>query len=79
MPMIYKDWRITKKDDKSRTVEFSDGKVGAGLQISLLEDNLCQLLVVSTGTSGKSDTTSLVLNGVMRICKEMGVHCQLAD
>jgi hypothetical protein len=75
----HKDWRITRKDDKSRTLEFSDGKLSAGMQINRLEDDLCQLLIVSTGTSGKTDPTSLVLNGVLRVCKEMGVHCQVAD
>ena len=75
----HKDWRITRKDDKSRTIEFSDGKLSAGLQINRLEDNLCQLLIVSTGTPGKTDTTSLVLNAVLRVCKEMGAHCQVAD
>jgi hypothetical protein len=74
-----KNWRITRKDDKSRTVDFSDGKLSAGLQINRLEDNLCQLLIVSTGTPGKTDTTSLVLNAVLRVCKEMSVHCQVAD
>jgi hypothetical protein len=79
MLQTHKDWRITRKEDKSRTIEFSDGKLSAGLQINRLEDNLCQLLIVSTGTPGKTDTTSLVLNGVLRVCKEMGVHCQVAD
>ena len=74
-----KDWTITQKDDKSRSVEFSDGKRTAGMQVSSLDDNLSQLLIVSTVTSGKTDTTSLVLNSVLRVCKEMNVHCQLAD
>jgi len=72
-----KDFRITKKDDKALTIEFTDGRLTAGMQISSLGDNICQLLVVST-TPGKTGT-SLVLNGVMRVCKEMGVHCQSAD
>lgn len=79
MLQTHKDWRITRKDDKSRTIEFSDGKLSAGLQINRFEDNLCQLLIVSTGTPGKTDTTSLVLNAVLRVCKEMGAHCQVAD
>jgi len=74
-----KDWTITKKDDKSRSLEFSDGKRTAGMQVSFLDEHLSQLLIVSAVTSGKTDTTSLVLNGVLRVCKEMGVHCQLAD
>lgn len=79
MLQAHQEWKITKRDDKAKTVEFSDGKRTAGMQITRLEDNLCQLLIVSAGTQGKSDATSLVLNGVLRVCKEMGVHCQPAD
>ena len=74
-----KDWTITRKDDKSRSLEFSDGKRTAGVQVSSLDEQLSQLLIVSSVTSGKTDATSLVLNGVLRVCKEMGVHCQLAE
>ena len=79
MLQVNKDWTITRREDKSRSVEFSDGKRTAGMQVSSLDDNLSQLLIVSTVTSGKTDTTSLVLNSVLRVCKEMNVHCQLAD
>lgn len=79
MLQAHKEWKITQKDDKSRTIEFSDGKLVAGMQINRLEDNLSQLVIVSTGTPGKTDPTSLVLNGVLRVCKEMNVHCQLAE
>jgi hypothetical protein len=79
MLQAHKEWKITQKDDKSRTLEFTDGRLSAGMQINRLEDNLCQLLIASTGTSGKTGTTSLVVNGVLRVCNEMGVHCQVSD
>jgi len=79
MLQAHKEWKITQRDDKSRTLEFSDGRLNAGMQINRLADNLCQLLIVSTGPSEKTDTTSLVVNGVLRVCKEMGVHCQATD
>jgi hypothetical protein len=74
-----KNWTITQRDDKSRSVEFSDGKRPAGMQVSYLDEHLTQLLIVSTVTSPRTDTTSFVLNGVLRVCKEMNVHCQLGD
>jgi len=74
-----KDWTITQKDEKSRSLEFSDGKRTAGMQVSSLDEHLSQLLIVSANTSGKADTASFVLNGVLRVCREMGVHCQLAE
>jgi len=51
-----KAWRITRKDDRDHTIEFSDGKRVAGIRISPLEDHLCQLLIVSTGTSSTGTT-----------------------
>jgi hypothetical protein len=74
-----KDVKITQKDDKSRSLEFTDGMRVAGIQVSSLAEHLSQLLIVSVVTSPKTDTTSFVLNGVLRVCKEMDVHCQLAD
>jgi hypothetical protein len=74
-----KDLRITQKDDKSRSLEFTDGTRVARIQVNPLDEHLSQLLIVSVVTSPKTDTTSFVLNGVLRVCKEMGVHCQLAD
>lgn len=49
------------------------------MQVSSLDEHLSQLLIVSAVTSVKLDTTSFVLNGVVRVCKEMGVQCQPAD
>lgn len=74
-----KNWTITQRNDQSRSLEFSDGMRTAGVQVSSLDEHLTQLLIVSAVTSPKTNTTSFVLNGVLRVCKEMGVHCQLAD
>jgi len=74
-----KDWTITQRNDESRSLEFSDGKRTAGVQVSSLDEHLTQLLIVSAVASPKTDATSFVLNGVLRVCKEMGVHCQLGD
>jgi hypothetical protein len=70
---------ITKQDEKARSVEFNNGKLRAGIQANVLDENLCQLVVVSNGPSGQGDGTSIVLNSVLRICKEMGVSCQAAE
>lgn len=72
-----KDTRINKKDDKALSIEFTHGNLAAGMQITSLSENLSQLLVVST-VAGKADS-SLVLKAIMRICNEMGVHCQSSE
>jgi len=72
-----KNVRISKKDDRALSLEFIDGGIAAGMQITSLSEKVSQILVVST-SSGKSGT-SIVLNGILRVCREMGVHCQSAD
>ncbi len=72
-----KDITITKKDDKALSIEFIDGKLAVGMRVSSLGEKISQLLVVST-TTGKAGT-SVVLNGIMRVCREMGVHCQIDE
>jgi hypothetical protein len=49
-----------------------------GLKVSRLEDNLSQLLISFTLTSGKPGGTSLVVDRVYQVCEKMGVHCTLA-
>ena len=46
------------------------------LQISQLGDNLTQLVIASSvSTTAQPSTTSLVLDAVLRICKEVNVEC----
>ena len=70
---------ITHRDDPSRTVEFTDGRILAGIKVSRLEDNLTQLLISSTVTPGKPSGTSFVVERVFQVCQKMGVHCTLAS
>jgi hypothetical protein len=80
MLQSHKEWKITQRDDKTRSIEFTDGRITAGMQVSHLEDHLTQIIIASTGTPpGKAGPTSLVVNGVLRVCREMNVHCQMAD
>ena len=68
---------ITHREDRNRTIEFTDGKILAGMKVSRLEENLCQLLISSTGTPGKPSGTSFVVERVFQVCQEMGVQCML--
>jgi hypothetical protein len=79
MLQSHKEWRITQRDEKMRSIEFTDGKTTAGMQVSRLEDHLTQIIVVSTGTPGKTGPTSLVVNGILRVCREMNINCEMAD
>jgi len=68
---------ITHRDDPNRTIEFTDGKILAGMKVSRLEDHLAQILISSTVTPGKPSGTSFVVGRVFQVCEKMGVHCTL--
>jgi len=69
---------INYREDASREIEFTDGKILAGMKVSKLEDNLSQLLISSIVTSGKPSGTSFVVERVFQVCEKMGVPCTLA-
>lgn len=68
---------VTKQDDPALSLDFTDGQLAAGIQVTAMAEDLSQLLVVST-TNGKKDTT-LVVSAIQRVCKEMGVTCQVPE
>ena len=70
---------MTRKDDASRTVDFTFGQNTASLKISSLQDNVSQLIISSSSTSGKTGDTSFVVDSILRVCREMAVECGLAE
>ena len=69
---------INYREDAGRVIEFTDGKILAGMKVSKLEDNLSQLLISSTITPGQPSGTSFVVEKVLKVCEKMGVPCNLA-
>ena len=70
-------YHLTKQDDQALTLEFTDGKMIAGLQVNSFDKQLSQLLIVSNAPAENAGS-SLVVNGVLRICKEVEIHCEAA-
>ena len=70
--------RITRRDDATRTIDFTYGQHTASMKIASLQDNLSQLIITSTMASGKPEDASFVVDSVFRVCREMGVECGLA-
>ncbi len=71
------DLQILWQDDARRAIAFSKGNQSASMKVSGLNDNLSQILVAST--YGQSSGTSLVVEGILRVCKQMGVECTHAQ
>lgn len=71
--------RLTVQDAAQRRLEFTDGKQTAGLKVSGIDGRTTQLLITAVSTAHQPDAASLVLAGVMRVCKDMGVACTVGQ
>ncbi len=70
---------ITSTDAKKRDIKFSKGEQVASMQATPLGEKLTQLVVASNLTGTQPDATPIVVQGVMKVCKEMNVVCTLAE
>jgi hypothetical protein len=71
------DLKISKQHAKKRLVQFTNGAQVASLQATPLGEKLTQLVIASNLTPTRPDATSLVVQGVLKVCKEMNVECTL--
>jgi hypothetical protein len=71
------DLKISRQDAKKRLVQFTNGVQVASLQATPLGEKLTQLVIASNLTATQPDPTSLVVQGVLKVCKEMNVECTL--
>ena len=68
---------INSSDAKKHEIKFSKGPQIASMQATPLGNDLTQLVVASN--LGPGDATPVVVEGVMRVCKQMNVVCTLSD
>ena len=72
------DIKITKSDSKAGRIEIEKGHQVAGFQINALSDKLTQLIIASNAAeSSEPSPTSMVVEAVLRVCKEVNVTCSL--
>lgn len=73
------DLKISRQDARKRLVQFTNGAQVASLQATPLGEKLTQLVIASNLTATQPDATSLVVQGVLKVCKEMNVDCTVAS
>ncbi len=71
--------RITRQDPKERVIDFTDGTHPLGIKVSQVNDDVVHLLVVTALLPNQDSTASPVVSEVMRVCKEVGASCTLAQ
>ncbi len=69
---------ITREDPASNLVQFTNGQQIAGIKVSAVGDKLTHLLISSAHTANQQNAAGLVLNSVLRVCKDMNVQCSQA-
>jgi len=66
---------VTSSDDHTLKIEFTNGTQVASLQAQKLGDKISQLVIASTLTPSGPPATSMVLQGVMKVCSDMKIDC----
>ena len=69
--------KLTSQDAGQGALEFTDGKQVVGLRIAQLDSKLVQLLFASAVQPGGADALPATVAATLRLCKEMGVACEV--
>jgi len=71
--------RILMQDPGARRIQIGEGDRTATLNVVPFNDDVAQLMIAGHAGAGESSTTSLVVQAVLRVCKEMGKHCEVSN
>jgi hypothetical protein len=69
---------ITREVPTDGLVEFTNGQQVAGIKVSGIGEQLTHMMITSAHTGNQANAAALVLNGVLRVCKQMNVECSQA-
>ena len=67
---------VTSEDASAMLIQFTNGQQIAGIKVSSVGDNVTQLLISSAHTGNQQNAAALVMNSVLRVCKDMNVECK---
>ena len=70
---------ITREDPIAQLVQFTNGQQIAGIKVTALGDDLTHMLISSAHTGNQPNAAAMVLNSVLRVCKDMNVECSQAQ
>lgn len=70
---------VSSTDPQKMTINFTDGQQNASLQATSLGPKVTQLMIASNAMENGQSGTSIVLQGVLKVCKEMNVTCTVEE
>ncbi|TAJ31550.1 MAG: hypothetical protein EPO67_13230 [Reyranella sp.] len=71
--------RILMQDPAARRLQIAEGDRTATLNVVHFNDEVSQLLIAGHAGPGEGPTSSLIVQAVLRVCKEMGKHCEVGN
>jgi hypothetical protein len=69
--------RILMQDPGARRLQIAEGDRTATLNVVPFNDEVSQLLIAGHAGPGESSTSSMIVQAVLRVCKEMNKHCEV--
>jgi len=69
--------RVVSEDPRQRRLQVAEGDRTATLNVVPFSDEVSQLLIAGHAGPGEGPTASLVVQAVLRVCREMGKHCEV--
>jgi hypothetical protein len=69
--------RVVSEDPGQRRLQVAEGDRTATMNVVPFNDDVSQLLIAGHAGPGEGPTASLVVQAVLRICKEMGKQCEV--
>jgi hypothetical protein len=70
---------VLMQDPAARRLQIAEGDRTATLNVVPFNDDVSQLLIAGHAGPGEGPTSSLVVQAVLRVCKEMGKHCEVGN
>jgi ABC-type branched-subunit amino acid transport system substrate-binding protein len=71
--------KISALNEQKLSLTITQGDRTATLAINPLSDDTSQLMVVGTASPGNSPHTSQIVDGVIRLCNQLGKDCKLGS
>ena len=68
---------VVSNDPATMTIKLKEGDQAATLNVTALNKNLSQLMIVGTAPAGENPQTTRIVNAVMRLCGDLGKNCQI--
>ena len=71
--------RILMQDPGARRLQIAEGDRTATLNVVPFNDDVSQLLIAGHAGQGETSTAPIIVQVVLRICKELNKHCEVSN